>query len=478
MPPFWAVLFFYGNLLFWSKTDRMPPLFIRLGGSSVETAKKQPLLSPLLLMFLFTTILANISGTMSDRALPLYVHNLGASVTEVGLFFTLGAILPLAFRIIGGWLSDTIGRLQAIAIGTLGGVIEMIVAVIAPSWEWLFISVIGAAVTRAFVGPSFLAFIAEQTDEENLGKVYGISDALFMVVGVIGPLLAGYLMQESGFRQMYAVAAGIYIVAAAIRVAMALRANKQRANEPHQRPTLGGLKTDLIAMAGLVVGGGIVTWLFLSDGILDVSFSMIDQLTPLYQADIIHLSYIQIGWLVAIRSFATMVVIAPGGWFSDKVGERIAIVIGGAFVVAAWIVFVVSRGFLGIAGAWILFGTGWALFQPAYNSLISKVIPKRLRGTAFGLFSTSLGIISLPAPYVGALMWEWLGPRAPFFAPMVGVALMLPLVWFKFRLKSQGATDASVAQEALASRDGFGVVAEEGTSSDETLGQGGAAEDL
>ena len=138
---------------------------------------KKPLLSPTLQLFLFTMILANISGVMSDILMPLYVQSLGASVTQVGLFFTLGAIAPLAFQILGGWLSDSVGRLQAVAIGSIAGIIEMIVAVIAPTWEWLFISVIGAAVTRAFVGPSFRAFIAEETDEENLGRAYAISDS-------------------------------------------------------------------------------------------------------------------------------------------------------------------------------------------------------------------------------------------------------------------------------------------------------------
>jgi MFS family permease len=401
----------------------------------LEMPHKKPLLSPKLLLFLFTMILANISGVMSDMLLPLYVQDLGASVAQVGLFFSLGAILPLAFQIVGGWLSDTIGRLQAIAIGSMAGVIEMIVAIIAPSWEWLFISIVGAAVTRAFIGPSFRAFIAEETDEENLGKVYGMFDALFMVVGVIGPLLGGYLVQGRGFRQMYAVAAAIYITAAVIRVLMARHASKQQSADSRERPTLAGLKTNLAAMIGLLSAGGVITWIFISDGLLDVSYRMSEQLMPLYQENIIGLTYIQIGWLASIQSVVTMLFVAPGGWFSDKASERVAIILGGGFVLGGWLTFVNSRAFIGCAVAWALFGAGMALFQPAYSALISKAVPERLRGTAFGLFSTSLGIISLPAPWIGAQMWELVEPRAPFFVPLVAVALLLPVVWFKLKLE-------------------------------------------
>ena len=96
---------------------------------------------------------------------------------------------------------------------------------------------------------------------------------------------------------------------------------------------------------------------------------------------------------------------------------------------------VVGGGVVGCAVAWAVFGAGMALFQPAYSALISKAVPERLRGTAFGLFSTSLGIISLPAPWIGAQMWELVEPRAPFFVPLVAVALLLPVVWFKLKLE-------------------------------------------
>jgi hypothetical protein len=36
--------------------------------------------------------------------------------------------------------------------------------------------------------------------------------------------------------------------------------------------------------------------------------------------------------------------------------------------------------------------------SPAYQSLISKAVPEKMLGTAFGFLQTSLGVVSLPAP--------------------------------------------------------------------------------
>jgi MFS family permease len=396
--------------------------------------KKEPLMSRRLLVFMSTMILANIASHMHMMLMPLYVQELGATVEQVGLFFTLGAVAPLAFQIFGGWLSDVIGRLQAIAIGSLAGVIGYFVYIFAPSWEWLLIATATGAMATSFVAPSYMAFIAEESTEESRGRVYGISQALFMIVGVVGPPIGGYMSQYLGFKTMFIVAGALYGTATIIRLLMARKAAGEK-EESSEKLSLGQLKTSLTAMGGLVLAGGVVTWIFISDGVRDVSFSMVWQLLPLYMQNLIGLSNSEIGWLFSLSSLATMLLLMPAGWLSDKKGERVGIVVGFAFIAVAMALFVNSRVFAGFAAVWALFGIGSALIDPAYSSLISKVVPKKLRGTAFGLFTTSIGLISLPAPFIGAMLWERFSPQVPFYVPVVTTLLVLPIMWIKFRLK-------------------------------------------
>ncbi len=72
--------------------------------------------------------------------------------------------------------------------------------------------------------------------------------------------------------------------------------------------------------------------------------------------------------------------------------------------------------------------------QPAYMSLISKAVPKKVRGTAFGLFSSSLGLVSLPAPWIGGQLWEHVSPRFPFLITVVVSFLSTIPAWLKFKL--------------------------------------------
>lgn len=395
--------------------------------------KKVPLLTATLMILLFSMIVANIGGQMYGPLLPLYVQELGADMNQIGIFFTLAMIAPLFFQILGGWISDAIGRVQAMAIGSVAGLAGYIMFVLAPSWQWLLLAMVGLAVATSFVGPSFQAFVAEEAPPESRGKVFGIVQGLFLIVGVIGAPLGGYLADNFGFRLMFGVAAGLYGLATIIRLLMARKIRLSQTT-PSEKPSFAHLKTSLTSIIGLVTAGGIVTWIFISDGVGDVTFSMVGNLFPLYLNNIVGISMTELGILGAISAIASMVFMVVGGALSDKYGERIGIVSGNLLIGAAIFLMLNVQTFAYFVVAWILLGVGQALVGPAYSSLIAKAVPQKVRGTAFGLFSTSLGIISLPAPYIGVLLWETFGPKVPFYVPLTAMMLMLPVIWFKFRL--------------------------------------------
>jgi len=78
---------------------------------------------------------------------------------------------------------------------------------------------------------------------------------------------------------------------------------------------------------GLLMAGGVVTWIFISDGVRDVAFSLVDRLMPLYLENEIGLSLLQISALQSITAVVAMAFMSPAGWLADKKGERVGIVV-------------------------------------------------------------------------------------------------------------------------------------------------------
>ncbi len=399
-------------------------------------------IAPVLWRFLMAMILANISGNMYGPLLPIYLRHLNAGVAEVGLFFSISQVIPLTLQVVGGWISDSVGRLRAVAVGSLVGLAAYFPLILAPSWQWVLLAEGLGAITRSLVAPSFDAFVAEQSSEESRARVFGLVESLFMIVTVIGPLLGGWLVNRFGFRVMLIVAAGFYGAATAIRLSMARQ--EAQAQEAEAMPlSWQGLKQTLGTVVGMVFSGGVLTWMVITDGVRDASFALSMNLLPIYMQEFGGLGAFEIGLTGSLFGLAVMLTTLPAGWLADKRGERVGIALGFLVVASSlvWLVYAVPVGRAGFFAGWVLAGIGVGLLSPAYRSLISKVLPKEVRGTGFGLLSTSLGLFSLPAPALGAQLWERVSPRFPFLIT-AGVAYLSVIpVWLMFKAPSSGSTE-------------------------------------
>jgi MFS family permease len=147
-------------------------------------------------------------------------------------------------------------------------------------------------------------------------------------------------------------------------------------------------------------------------------------LFSVYMQDFGGLSLQQIGLTSSMFGLFMMLTVIPAGIMADKLGERVGIAIGFALVGISlgMLVFLPYGAFGMYLAGWALAGAGVGLLQPAYQSLISKAVPAKLRGTAFGLFS------------IGAQLWQSVSPRFPFLITVVVIFLSIIPVWLKFKL--------------------------------------------
>ena len=411
----------------------------------LQKKTKQRILSNTLIVFMVAMVFANVASEMYMTMLPLYMRYLGADVVQIGIFFTVSQIIPLILQVLGGWVSDTIGRLRSVALGSVIGLGAFISPIFVPTWQWLYLTEGLNAMTRSLIGPSFGAFIAEETSEEHRGKVYGMTDTIYSVVTVIGPPLAGWLADTYGFRIMLTVAAAIYICATIIRVFLSKIAVKRHPDISRESFSFKTMRNNFKTIFGLAIAGGVLTWLLLTDGVRDIAFSLSFRLMPVYLEDIAGLNLQQIGWLTSFFGIAMMLTTIPAGWFADRFSERAAIALGFILEFVALIMMINLEAFIGFAAAWIIFGVGVGVLSPAYQSLLSKALPERLLGTGFGLIHASLGIFSLPAPAFGSFLWKAISPQAPFYITAVFALITVIPAWLKFKLSAHDLERAAQA---------------------------------
>lgn len=388
-------------------------------------------------------IIANITGNMFHPFEPLYLGSLGASVQQIGIFFTLQTVLAILFRVLGGWVSDNLGRLLTIAIGGVFGFCAYFSYTIAPTWQWAMMGALFAAVGSSLVAPSFQAYTAESAPEGATGSTFGLVEGLFLTCQIIGPLLGGFLVENYGYKVMMWTATGIFAVAATMRVLIARRS-------PLRIGKLegAGLIRDVRALVVILLAGGLVTWMFVTDGLRDSSFQIIWPFVPKFVTEVGGQGEMMYGGLMAGMSVVMALALWPGGMLADRFGERWGIAAGGLLSAAALAVMVLFPVKVGFIIGFGLFGISGALGSPAFSSLLSKAVPKESLGITYGVFWSALGVLAVPMPYIGGLLYDTVGPSVPFWVSIGIILLTVPVALLKLhRPAVPGGTGRTALQE-------------------------------
>jgi len=423
----------------------------------VTSNPKPILINRRTLVFLFGMALTQFSIAMPMVQIPVYVRELGASISQIGLFFTISMVFPLVVKVLGGWLSDSLGRLRVIFIGSLTGILTFAAYAVAPSWQAALLGPAFMAMTSALTLPAYFAFIADITPEGSRGRMYGISQTIYHAAAVIAPPIGGLLAQTYGYRILFGVSSVVFGLAALIFIYL-LRFS-QFMTIRQQEVSLRSLRNSLSQMAGAFMAGGVVAWILIIDGFRDIAFKLSADLEPVYLTDIAGISKQGIGLLDGIFGVALLIGLVPAGWLVDRTSERLGIVLALIAAVFSRLVFGIATGFWGFALSWSLAGIGVSLFEPAGSKLITKAVPKHLRGTAFGLLASTLSLFSLPAPWIGSQIWNLFGPRSPFLATAALGSLTILPAWFKLGLPAVPRAASRAAEAATLPTIGHSEVA-------------------
>ena len=386
---------------------------------------------------MLAAIVANTSSRMMQPFIPLYLETIGASVSQVGFYFTISIVFQIVFRILGGWVSDNAGRLQTITLGSIFGALATLAFVLAPTWELAIVSALLSSIGSSLVGPSYQAYIAEEAPQGAVGSTFGLLESLFLICQIIGPLLGGFLVENTGYRVMLWSAFGVMVIATIIRIGI-IR------NKPirFRHLSISTLSQDMRKTLIFLMAGGLITWMFIADGLLDASSQSVMPFMPKYTTELASITESGYGGLVAFLSVAAVMTYWLGGLFSDRFGNHISIAIGALLYGAAFFMLAVSTSTLSIIVGFGIMGVSGAFIEPAFSSLLSQVAPKDQLGVMYGLFRSAMGLVAIPAPSVGGALYDQVGPKATLAFGILLSLISIPLVLLKLGSRVEDHDDA------------------------------------
>jgi MFS family permease len=359
-----------------------------------------------LYLLIFITLLNHSVFSGTRVAASLYAIHLNATPFTVGLLMALYALLPMLSAVsMGRWI-DRIGARVPMLIGSVA-----IGAGATLPFVWPGMPALYAA--SVLIGSGFMMYqVAGQHIIGYIGRPedrpvnFSVSALGFSVSGFVGPMIAGFGIDEIGYTATFAILAAFPLVPIAV-----LGFDKLRLPQPHAHaapPVPGRSVADLLRHRDLRP-------VFITSGLLASAWDMFTFAIPVYGSSI-DLSASSIGLILGAFSVATFVIRGILPALSRRLTAWPLLATSLAIAALSFLLFpLLERAALLMAAAFLL-GLGLGMSQPMVMSLLHNAVPQGRVGEAIGVRMTIVNISQIAIPLTFGALGTALGMLPVFWA--------------------------------------------------------------
>jgi len=350
----------------------------------------------------YVSFFTDISTEMILGVLPFFiVKELGGTAAILGFIEGVAEAVNYAFRVFAGVVTDKIGRRKPLVL--LGyGLSSIAKPLFAVSFSWshaLAVRVTDRVGKGIRTSPRD-ALISDSAAKSEAGKAFGLHRSLDQIGAIIGPFMAFVAVPIIGMRGVF----WISFVPAAIALMILLffvqdtkGLARQRGVFENARDVLSREFILLLAALGIfAVGAYNFSFILLKAGSLGVQESLI----PLVYASL---------------NVATVILGLPAGILADRAGKIPVLGLGYMVFLATSVggLLLVGNPLYAFVIA-LLFGSHLGIAETVQRAIIPDFTKPELKGTAYALYYTLIGVSSMAANSIFGVLWSNLGPAAAF----------------------------------------------------------------
>ena len=380
-----------------------------------------------------TSFLTDISSDMIINLVPLFLFNvLGVRTGIIGLIEGAAEATASLLKLLSGWFSDQMGSRKWVAVAGYG-----ISALSKPFYylasTWLLVAAVRWAdrVGKGIRTAPRDALIADSVSTDTRGLAFGFQRTADTAGAMLGLAIAFVIVwQLQG--NIATLSLSTFQTAVLLSLAPAFLAVLTLAVGAKDVPPPLKKERPKIRLRGL--GHSFLTFMIIV-AVFDLgNFS---DAFLILRAQERGVSVLGVMGILILFNAVYAVVSTPAGSLSDRVGRRRVMIAGWLIYSIVYLGFAMSDQIWQIWAIYIIYGVFYGLTAGTAKAMVADLVPRELRGTAFGTYNGILGLIDLPASLIAGLLWQgigsWpgLGPSAPFYfgAAMALLATVALALW-------------------------------------------------
>ncbi len=354
-----------------------------------------------------------------------FALSLGLDMQAIGALESLSDLTKLIVEPAFGVVSDAVGRKRLMVIREALTLAALVLILFARTWSFLFAAMLLIGVTNGLYSV-WSTVIAESAEPSHLGYIYSVVSACYTGIGIIGTLGAGYLADAFGYSFVYGFAVVFAFASLALIWLRLPETRKGEAMRVDWKKTLSSTINALNPPKGL-------RGFYIAMGLDAIAFGVGMRLL----SGMLYAGYGFTPWMIGVCTAAMTLTMAIGqiplGRLADRFGYGKFMAISQFTACIMLAMMIISKSYVTVIAANLIMGIANAFWIPSEQAWIAANVDTKQMAQGLGSFSTFRGLMSLPAPIIGGILFDIYGFDMPILLNLViafidGVVI---LAWVK-----------------------------------------------
>ena len=348
-------------------------------------------------------------------AIPEFARSFGVGKTAAGAVVSAFALMRFVSALGGGRLVDAFGERVILATGI--GIVAVSTGLAGLSQSYLQLLLLRGVggIGSAMFTISATALLFRVVDNSSRGRATGLFQSGFLIGGLLGPLVGGFLTDVSLRLPFYVyavslIAAGsigaLFLSSARLRDDVDAAADEESATTTSLREAWASPAYQAAVVVNFAIG-----WAF---------FGVRMSLVPLFVIEALHKGAVWTGVGFVCASLAQVGFLVVAGRFVDRTGRRPAMILGTVVAGTSLAALALTASLPVFLAAMTVMGVGGAFMGTAPGAIVGDVMTGR-GGRVVAVFQMASDAGAITGPLVAG----WLADQMSFGAAFAASAVVL-----------------------------------------------------
>jgi MFS family permease len=347
-----------------------------------------------------------LGGALLFPFFTLYItRKFGVGMTTVGLIFVVFSSAGVVGSMLGGALTDRMGRKGMLLFGLVASALSSLVMGVISDIGLFFLVAVLVGLLAEAGGPAQQAMVADLLPEEKRAQGYGIIRVAFNLAVVIGPMIGGLLAAQS--YMLLFVADAVTSLIMAVIVYLALKETRPTSTQEASQETVAQTFQGYLH----VLRDFAFVWFWVASALMALMYVQMNSTLAVFLRDSHGITEQGFGYIMSLNAAMVVLFQFPLTRRLNQYRPLVVMAAGSLLCAIGFVMYGFVVAYLLFLGAMVVITLGEMFVIPTSQAIVSHLAPEDMRGRYMAAHGFSWVIPWAIGPLLAGLVMDNADPR-------------------------------------------------------------------